>query len=101
VSAQTITVEVVYATVEQQSLCTVQLDPGATVADALTAAAAKEPFSTIALKDHAVGIFGRVCEHSQVLAEGDRVEIYRELVLDAKAARKRRERDQKSAASEI
>ena len=93
-SDQTITVEVIYATQQQQSLRTLQLHPGATVADALSAVATDAPFGAIALDEHAIGIYGRPCETSQVLVEGDRVEIYRELLVDAKAARRRREREQ-------
>ena len=93
-SARTITVEVIYATQQQQSVRTLQLHPGATGADALSAVASAVPFADIALDEHAIGIYGRVCETSQVLAQGDRVEIYRELLVDAKAARRRREREQ-------
>lgn len=94
-STRTITVEVVYATPAQQAVRTLQLHPGDTVADALSAVAGDAPFAAIALDEHAIGIYGRACETSQVLVQGDRVEIYRELLVDAKAARRRREREQR------
>ena len=37
-----------------------------------------------------VGIFGQRCELTRVLCEGDRVEVYRPLVVEPKAARRRR-----------
>jgi hypothetical protein len=39
-----------------------------------------------------VGIFGRRVERDRILTDGDRVEIYRPLVADAKEARRRRAR---------
>jgi uncharacterized protein len=40
-----------------------------------------------------VGIFGRVCDPGQLLADGDRVEIYRPLAADPKSARRARARE--------
>ncbi|MFM7397118.1 MAG: RnfH family protein [Gammaproteobacteria bacterium] len=39
-----------------------------------------------------VGIFGERCERSRVVVVGDRVEIYRPLTVDPKAARRERAR---------
>ncbi|NQW85206.1 MAG: RnfH family protein [Alcaligenaceae bacterium] len=37
-----------------------------------------------------VGIFGQRCALSRVLQEGDRIELYRPLIVEPKAARRRR-----------
>ena len=87
-------VEVVYATPEQQTLRRIVLPGGATVADALSAVAAEPPFNKLALADCAVGVFGQVCAGTRVLSDGDRVEIYRALNVDAKTARRKRAAEQ-------
>jgi putative ubiquitin-RnfH superfamily antitoxin RatB of RatAB toxin-antitoxin module len=60
------------------------LPAGSTLADALAAAG-------LAARDR-VGIFGRLAGRSTVLADGDRIEIYRPLAHDPKEARRRRAR---------
>ena len=79
-----IRVEVVYAARERADITTVQLPQGATVREALQAAGMKE--------GAALGIFGRQVAADTRLADGDRVEIYRALVLDPKERRRERAR---------
>jgi len=81
-----IQVEVVEALPERQSCITINVAVGTTVAQAITAAGLAE----IDEKKNRVGIFSRLCEASEVLHEGDRVEIYRPLQVDPKEARRRR-----------
>jgi len=76
-------VEVVYATRGTLAAVAVELPAGATVRDALVAARMKE-------QGAALGIFGRRVGPETPLADGDRVEIYRPLVADAKEQRRRR-----------
>jgi uncharacterized protein len=76
----TIRVEVVYAAHGAADAVTVELPEGATVRDAIAAAAMKE--------GAALGIFGKRVEAATRLADGDRVEIYRPLVLDPKERRR-------------
>jgi putative ubiquitin-RnfH superfamily antitoxin RatB of RatAB toxin-antitoxin module len=83
-------IEVAYATPEQQQIITLNLDEGATVEAAINASGLLVRFPDITLSTNAVGIFGKVCELSQVLKTGDRVEIYRPLVHDPKEARRQR-----------
>ena len=40
-------------------------------------------------------VFGQECERARVLQPGDRVEIYRELAVDAKTARRQRAAQQR------
>ena len=62
----------------------VELPEGATVREALQAAGMKE--------GAALGIYGRRVAADTRLAHGDRVEIYRPLVLDPKERRRERAR---------
>lgn len=73
-----------------------QLPAGATVGDALRQAAPALPpeLSLDAATAHraarSVGVFGHTCTADRLLSDGDRVEVYRALVADPKAARQRR-----------
>lgn len=57
------------------------LEAPATVGDVLQLAG---------LEPAVVGIFGRIVSRQHLLADGDRVEIYRGAAIDAKAARRAR-----------
>ena len=83
-----IRVEVVYARRAGADAVTVQLPAGATVRDALAASgiATRNPGADLRL----LGIHGRPVRADAPLADGDRVEIYRPLLLDPKERRRRR-----------
>jgi len=83
-------VEVVYALPDTQHVRVVALAAGATVADALAAAEVQARHPEVDLARQAVGIFGRRVRLEHRLRDGDRVEIYRALVADPRAARRRR-----------
>jgi len=82
-------VQVAFAGVAEQALVTLDLPHGASVADAVAQ-------SGLGLADDVNGgllacaVFGRRVDHDTPLREGDRVEITRPLVCDAKTARQRR-----------
>jgi putative ubiquitin-RnfH superfamily antitoxin RatB of RatAB toxin-antitoxin module len=78
-----IRVEVVFARREGADSVTVQLPAGATVRDAVAA-------SGFSADLRAVGVFGRRVRGDAPLADGDRVEIYRPLLLDPKERRRQR-----------
>jgi uncharacterized protein len=86
-------IEVTYAEPHRAVVKAYRLTLPATVGDALRLAAADPDFAGIDFAGSAVGIFGRVSALSQVLAAGDRVEIYRPLAADPKAARRARARE--------
>lgn len=90
VPMSSIRVEVVYAPTEGVDAVTLHLPAGATVRDALSASglAARHPGIDLG----AVGVFGKRVRLDARLAEGDRVEIYRPLVLDPKEQRRQRAR---------
>jgi len=83
-------VEVVYADAARQHCVSVELGPGASIADAVAAAGDTTGFPAIEAGDIRVGIFGKLAAPETPLHEGDRVEIYRPLLVDPKQARRRR-----------
>jgi putative ubiquitin-RnfH superfamily antitoxin RatB of RatAB toxin-antitoxin module len=78
-----IRIEVVFARREGTASAMVELPAGATVRDAVAA-------SGFSADLRAVGIFGRRVGADAPLADGDRVEIYRPLLLDPKERRRQR-----------
>jgi uncharacterized protein len=83
-------VEVVYALPQGAIELVLRLQAGATVAHALAAAAADHQFRGLDLDAAAVGVFGVAVRRDRALEQGDRVEIYRPLAADPKAARRAR-----------
>jgi len=86
----TLTVEVVYATPQVQTIVEVRLEQGATVEDALSESGIRTQHPEIDTDACRVGIWGRVAARSQILRDRDRVEIYRPLLADPKQIRRRR-----------
>jgi uncharacterized protein len=87
---ESLRIELVYALPDAQYVSSLNLAPGATVADAIAASAISAEHPEIDLARQPVGIFGRRVRLDQRLAQGDRVEIYRGLVADPKTSRRRR-----------
>jgi uncharacterized protein len=92
--ARTVQVELVYcAGPHQLQQVPLHLTLGSTVGDALAASGlgleARQPASSVADGLH-VGVWGKAREPSHVLREGDRVEVYRRLLVDPKEARRLR-----------
>lgn len=91
-SADMITIEVAYATAEQQALLSLQVPVGTTMPDAIQRSGILQQFPELDPETATLGIFSRPekVPASRVLQEGDRVEIYRPLLIDPKEARKER-----------
>lgn len=85
-------VEVVYALPDRQELIELELDPGATVTEAVRASGLAERYPEIDPEQGPFGVFARRCGPERVLRPGDRVEIYRPLKVDPKEARRQRAR---------
>lgn len=96
-----IKVELVYAQPQSSILKSVQLPQGAVIADALALAASDQEFLGVDLEHATVGIFGKVAARDQTLKEGDRIEIYRQLLEEPKLARRKQARAQKSSRAKI
>lgn len=85
-----LSVEVCYARRDEQTLIAVTLPAGATVRDALTASAIAARYPEIDPATAKIGVFGKLTSLDAPLADHDRVEIYRPLIVDPKLARQRR-----------
>jgi len=90
--ADRIHIEIVYAEAQQAIIKSLRMEPGSRVGDALAAAAGAAEFCGVDLVHLPVGIFGRLTRPDQELKDGDRIEIYRPLLQEPKAARRARSR---------
>lgn len=91
-AATSIRVAVVQAVPQGTRTTELNLLAGATVADALRGAAGMIGDGPGEQWADRVGVFGQRCNLARVLRDGDRVEIYRALAMDAKSARRLRAR---------
>ena len=85
-----ISVEVAYARPDKQQILKVSVPVDCTIETAIDRSGVLEIFPEIDLTQQKVGIFGVVKKLSSVVKEGDRIEIYRKLVIDPKEARRLR-----------
>ena len=85
-----ISVEVVYATPEQQKIITVEVVEGSTIETVIERSGIEEIFREMDLSKQKVGIFSQQKNLFDKVEEGDRIEIYRPLLIDPKEARKKR-----------
>jgi uncharacterized protein len=85
-----LSIDVCYALPGTQTLIAVELAPGATLQQAIEASGLLARHPEIDLTNLKVGIYGKLKPLDTVLANHDRVEIYRPLIVDPKLARQRR-----------
>ena len=93
-SESLIKVEVAYATPERQLIVPLEVPLGTTALEAVKRSNITNEFSEINIKKDTMGIFskpldgkGRPKPNEYEMCAGDRVEIYRPLIIDPKAAR--------------
>jgi hypothetical protein len=91
-------VEVVFALRNRQELIALELEPGATVAQAIEESAIADAFPDCDLATCQVGVWGHVVDRSRRLQDGDRVEIYRPLLIDPRTARRQRAAEDRARA---
>lgn len=87
---QKLTIEVVYGVPHKQKILTLLVDEGCTVEQGIIDSGVIDLFPEIDLSVNKVGIWNRAVKLSQVLADLDRIEVYRPLIADPKDVRKRR-----------
>lgn len=87
---QTMRVEVAYAIAGKQFLVELTLPLSSTVADAINRSGVLDAFPELDTGNLDVGIFSRAVTLETELTDGDRVEIYRPLLVDPKEARRLR-----------
>ena len=89
---QQIDIEVVYALPQRAIVKSLRMAQGTLVGEALAQAAREAEFFGVDLANAPVGIFGKLARKEQTLKDGDRLEIYRPLLEEPKAARRSRSR---------
>jgi len=76
-TSNSLTVEVVYVTKEQQNILEVQLPHGASIEDGIVLSGLLEQCEDIDLKENKVGIYGVIKALTDFVSDGDRIEVYR------------------------
>jgi hypothetical protein len=88
-------IEVAYALPHRQFLRRLKVPSGSTVREAIVESGVLSKFPEINLNSVKVGIFSRPVDLDVLLNSGDRVEIYRSLILSPTDARRLRAKRQK------
>ncbi len=83
-----INVEVVLATPPKQVLIALRVPQGSTAAEVIAASGVEGQFPDLRPAELAVGVWGRLVERDHVVGDGDRVEIYRPLLIEPREARR-------------
>jgi uncharacterized protein len=94
--AEYLKVAVAYVGPSDQFLRVFEVRVGTSVREAIEQSGVSSKCPEIDLAVNQVGIFGKVTKLDQLVADGDRIEIYRPLIADPKEARKRRASQGKS-----
>ena len=94
IEADDIAVEVAYALPERQHIVALQVPRGCSAFEAADRSCIAALFDDVDLHRLRMGIFGRLLTdpHTHALQAGDRVELYRPLLIDPKDARVQRTR---------
>lgn len=98
---ETLAVEVAYALPDRQRILQIEVTPGTTALEAIRQSAIEQEFPGLQVDEtSAMGIFGQAVKSTQVLQNGDRVEIYRPLLIDPKEVRRARAARARKGAAE-
>ena len=87
-----IEIEVAYALPDKQKIYGLSVESGTTALEATKRSPLSNDFKNVDLDNAKMGIFGQTIKspNTHVLQSGDRVEVYRPLIADPKAARRKR-----------
>ena len=77
-----------YATRQRQELVELVVEVGRTIGQVIAASGFYQLFPDQGLKSADVGVWGRPVDRSQCVRDGDRIEIYRPLLMDPREARR-------------
>jgi uncharacterized protein len=88
----TIVVDVVYAGVERQIALRIELPRGSSARQAIDRSGIVEKLPEGAVDLQQLGVFGKRIEPDRIVQDGDRIEIYRPLLLNPMEARRKRAR---------
>ncbi|GJM08802.1 MAG: hypothetical protein DHS20C11_10780 [Lysobacteraceae bacterium] len=90
-------VEVVFAMPDRQWRVSTEVPEGATIAQAIAASGIESMVGELEVSADNVGIYGRRLKPDATVEEGDRIEIYRPLLIDPKEERRLRAEAAKKA----
>ena len=85
-----IPIEVAYASPQHSWLIPFNVEEGTTIQQAIVASGILDQCPAIDLETNEVGIFSNIVALDTLVRAGDRIEIYRPLILDPKQARRLR-----------
>ena len=85
-------VEVAYALPQEQCILTLEVEEGTNIETVIDRSGILEKFPDIDLMKQKVGIFSKIKKLTDKVFAGDRIEIYRPLLIDPKEARRKRGR---------
>ena len=90
--SEQIEIEVVYGLAHKQKLISLSVEQGTTVRQGAELSGLDKEFPGLDIAESKLGIFGKTVRSpdSELLKAGDRIEIYRPLLIDPKAARANR-----------
>ena len=83
-------IEVAYASASESWLIPFEVEEGTKVQQAITRSGILEQCPDINLQINKIGLFSKIIELDVPVRAGDRIEIYRPLILDPKEARRLR-----------
>jgi uncharacterized protein len=90
-------IEVVYALINEAHVIPLEVADGCTIEQAIRQSTILNSCPEIDLSINKVGVFNKVGQLDDPVRNGDRVEIYRPLLVEPKEARRRRAKKQKTA----
>lgn len=88
--SEKISIEVVYALADEQTLLKQTVPAGTTIAEAVQSSGMLARHPEIDLSINKLGVFGKLSKADAVLRDKDRIEIYRPLIADPKEVRRKR-----------
>jgi putative ubiquitin-RnfH superfamily antitoxin RatB of RatAB toxin-antitoxin module len=80
-------IELIYPLPSEQELICIAVELGTNVEQAIMQSNILNKYPEIDLSINKVGIFSKVTKLTEILREGDRIEIYRPLIADPKVTR--------------
>lgn len=85
-----IQVEIIYATTQEQIVYSIDVAVGTTIGEAIEQSGILQQYAEIDLSVNPVGIFSQRAQLTDELKDGDRIEIYRPLLIDPKQKRRQK-----------
>ena len=99
VMTNSINIEVAYALPDKQRIVALSVEKGCSPLEAVERSKIAELFPGVDMTDAKLGVFGKAIKpDSYVLRPGDRIEVYRPLLVDPKEVRKKRAEKAKQSA---